>query len=209
MRRDRILTALVLLLAAIAPPLASRWKSGLATHVLVQLPLLVAAGALLGAAGQQGPAQRHEPTTHGASTILLTFSCLAFWMLPRWIDAAVSDQRVDAAKIVSLVVLAGLPLGWGWIRIGAVIRAFVWANAASMLAALGLLYLGFPERLCSNYLVGEQVALGRTMILVAVFLVAAGLVRALTGPRRRSSSSSAKVSNTQVRSREELTSPQT
>jgi hypothetical protein len=78
-----------------------------------------------------------------------------------------------------------------------------------MLAALGLLYLGFPERLCSNYLVGEQVALGRTMILVAVFLIAGGLVWALTSPRRRCSSSAAEVSNTQVRSREELTSPQT
>src|SRR5690606_13444330 len=104
-----------------------------------------------------------------------------FWMLPRWLDAAVVSWRIDAAKMVTLVLFGGLPLGWGWARLGELARASVWANLISMLAAVAVLYMSFPDRLCNTYIYGEQLALGWSMLVVAIVLGLIGAARALFG----------------------------
>lgn len=108
---------------------------------------------------------------------------LAFWLLPRWIDAAVADPLVNAAKAVCLVLLAGIPLGCGWRLAGPVLRGLVWANAASMLAVMGWLQLAVPVRLCNSYLIDEQAVLGRMFLLLAATMVLAGLAAAMIGGR--------------------------
>ncbi|MCC7281765.1 MAG: hypothetical protein IT556_05235 [Acetobacteraceae bacterium] len=184
-RARRLGIALALLLPAVL--LGGLLKGSLIAHLLVQFPALVIAGVLLGASTARREARAGAPTTASAATtegvaaILLAGFCLAFWMLPRWVDAAVLDPWADGAKIASLVLLAGVPLGWGWRRVGPLARAVVWANATSMLLVMGMLYVTFPQRLCNTYLVDQQVALGWAVLTLALALAASGAIRALAG----------------------------
>lgn len=179
----RLAIAAGVLAATVAPPAAAWWESSLPRHMLGQIPLLVAAGAFV-----VGPASEDAATTRrgeAAAAVLAAAFCLAFWMMPRWLDAAVADRSVDAVKMATLVLLAGLPLGWGWRRLGAVARGFVLAQAVSMFAVLGLLYLTFPDRLCNSYLLDEQYLLGVIMLGLAGVLGVAAAARALSGPAAR------------------------
>ncbi len=185
MRRYGAALATVLLVITVVPPLSAWWEASLVRHVLLQVPMLVLSGVIFGLLVSR-PSQRADTgQMESLAAVLLAAFCLAFWMLPRWLDAAVADPDVDAAKAGSLVLLAGLPLGWGWPRLRPLARAFIWANAVSMLAAMGLLYLTFPERLCNNYLASEQPELGRRLLTLAVLLGLAGAARAMTGGRIR------------------------
>lgn len=175
--RLRLGVAAGLLAIAGLPPLAGWWEASMVRHMLVQVPMLVAAGVL--SAPAPGGA-RHSPVEGAAAVMVATFA-LMFWMMPRWLDAAVDSRAVDLAKFATLVLLAGVPLGWGWRRLGPVGRAFVWAQAVSMAGALGILYATFPVRLCTSYLVSEQEALGRLILAAAAALALAGGLRAMTG----------------------------
>ncbi|MCC7025050.1 MAG: hypothetical protein IT338_19620 [Thermomicrobiales bacterium] len=178
----RSLVAAGLLLIAAVPPLAWWWEASLVRHMLMQIPMLVLAGFLLGTLVAPSPDLGvREERAGGIAAVLLATFCVTFWMIPRWLDAAVASHRVDAIKIMTLVLLAGLPLAWGWPRLGPVARGFVWVQAISMAIVLGLLYLTFPNRLCNSYLVNEQAILGIAMLGIAGFLGLAGAVPVLFG----------------------------
>lgn len=182
MRLRRVAISAGLLLIAAAPPLAERWEAGLVSHVLLQIPLLVVAGVLLGTSLTQAvPSTRPSRQVEGIAAVLLAMFCLAFWMLPRWLDAAVVNPYTDMVKITTVVLLAGLPLGWGWTKLGNLARAFIWANLVSMFAAVAVLYLSFPDRLCNNYLYDEQLIMGRSLLVLAICFGLIGAARALFG----------------------------
>ncbi len=184
MRQYRIAVSVAvgLLLIAAAPSLARWWEAALLRHMLMQVPMLTLSGVLLGSLiTRRSSSKMASEQLEGVAAVLLAAFCLTFWMLPRWLDAAVTNPSVDAAKVGSLVLLAGLPLGWGWPRLGPLARAFIWVHVISMLVALGILYLTFPDRLCNSYLISEQPALGRTMLGLAAILGLAGGARALFG----------------------------
>ncbi|PKP78266.1 MAG: hypothetical protein CVT81_05205 [Alphaproteobacteria bacterium HGW-Alphaproteobacteria-3] len=136
------------------------------THILVQLPLLALAGALLpGARGTGGAWNRG-----GWAMILTAIFAMAFWMLPRSIDAAVSDPAVAASKFLSLPLLVGLPLRLGWPRAHPLLRGFLKAQALAMLGVLAFLYTHAPVRLCNAYLAEDQVRLGTGFLATALAL---------------------------------------
>ncbi|MCC7016891.1 MAG: hypothetical protein IT564_06780 [Rhodospirillales bacterium] len=165
---------------ALVPPVAGWLEASLVRHLLGQYPLLVGGGALI-AAARPPPV----PADRTAIPLLLTAAlALAFWLLPRWIDAAVADPLVNTARRASLVALAGLPLGWGWRLAGPVLRGLAWAKAATMLAVMGWLQLAVPIRLCNSYLIDEQNMLGRMFLLLAGTMVAAALGAAMIGGGR-------------------------
>ncbi len=180
--RLRVGLALGLLLALGVPPLSGWWEAALVRHMLAQIPLLLLAGALVGpllwTARPSGPGWQQS---EGVAAVLVGLVCLAFWMLPRWLDAAVVSPWVNTAKILSLPLLGGIPLGWGWARLGAVARGFVWTHIVTMFAVLGALYLAWPERLCNNYLASEQMALGHGSLAVAAALGLGGALLAVFG----------------------------
>lgn len=163
---------------ALLPPFSGLMEARLVTHLLVQFPLLAGGGALFGTAlGCGRPVRWTAPPALLAGVI-----ALAFWLLPRWIDAALGDPWVNAAQGACLVTLAGLPLGWGWAQAGFVLRGFALANAASMLAVMGWLQLAVPVRLCNNYLLSDQRDLGLGLLALAGLLILSALARALTPP---------------------------
>ena len=159
------LVGIVLILVLAAPPVRSGLEASLLGHMLVQVPLLVVAGWLLG----QGRSETLRGwNANGIPGLLLALFAMAFWSLPRWLDAALSDPLWEALKFITVPVLVGLPLALSWPRLSDLARGFVWANAISMLAFMGWLYIAAPVRVCNNYLVDQQVVFGYSAMLIAV-----------------------------------------
>ncbi|QKT02638.1 hypothetical protein HUS23_01775 [Ectothiorhodospiraceae bacterium 2226] len=170
------------LLAALAlPPLRAGLEGIMWTHMLVQIPLLIVAGALLGSALPARWRAALAPWDRaGVAGLLLALFALAWWMLPRHLDAALESAAVDAAKFASLALLVGLPLRLSWPRVPFVLRGVVASKLVAMLAVMGWLYLVAPLRVCNNYLVSDQETLGRLLLLAALGLGLALALRAFT-----------------------------
>jgi len=139
------------------------------THVLVQMPLLALAGAVL---AQALPLGRGAWNRGGWACLVVAGFGIAFWMLPRSIDATLSRPLWEAGKIVSLPLLVGLPLWLGWVRAHPLLRAVLKAQAISMLGVLAFLYTHAPVRLCNAYLVEDQQRLGLGFLALALALAA-------------------------------------
>ncbi|PKP75985.1 MAG: hypothetical protein CVT84_00015 [Alphaproteobacteria bacterium HGW-Alphaproteobacteria-6] len=149
------------------------------THVLVQLPMLALAGAVLAPALALG---RGDWNRGGWACLIVAGAGIAFWMLPRSIDAALSDPLWEIGKFVSLPLLVGLPLHLGWARAHPLLRGVLKAQVLSMLGVLAFLYTHAPVRLCNAYLVEDQHRLGLGFLALALAL-AASWVAPLIFPR--------------------------
>lgn len=176
----------LLFAAAAAPPLTDWLKLELARHILAQFPMLLGAGYCFGrvSANRWEVARKEAPLGTAPALVLAGFS-LAFWMMPRWLDAAVDHAPVDTAKLLSLTLLAGFPLGWAWPRVSPLVQLFVWANGVSMLFVMGWFYLSAPYRLCNNYLQSDQATLGLWLMCLSALLAAAVTAAAFFAPKSR------------------------
>jgi hypothetical protein len=164
------------------PPLRAALEGTMALHMAVQMPVLVALGALLAI-----NLRRREPHWFaaadwlgipGVAAVVLGSS---FWMLPRALDQAVADPAFDLVKFLTLPLLVGLPLGLSWRRMPPLGRAFIWANFIPKLGAVGGLYLGAPARLCAYYRLDQQQLAGWTLIAIATALGLTWFVAAFVG----------------------------
>ena len=177
----------VLLLAVLAlPPVAAALESSMTGHMVVQLPLLALGGGLIarGVAGAQGrPVAGYN--AGGVAGLLLATFALACWMLPRSLDAALTDVAAETAKFVLLPLLVGAPLALSWPLAGPLVRGLVWAHLIAMLATLGWIYQAAPVRLCVGYRLDQQETLGWAMLIAAALVAVALAVRAFKGPAAR------------------------
>ncbi|WP_291733489.1 hypothetical protein [Leisingera sp. F5] len=131
-------------------------------HVLLQMPLLVLAGALAG--------WHLKVPRHWAVPLLLTaLTAFLFWMLPRNVDWALTPVG-ELAKHTTQPLLLGLPLRLSWLWLDPILRGFLKANALSMLGVLGFLYTHAPVRICNSYLVSAQQDLGFAFLYLAAAL---------------------------------------
>lgn len=162
--------ALAALLMLVAVMLRRPLEALPLTHVLVQLPLLALAGAVL---APVLPLGRGEWNRGGWACLIVAGTGIAFWMLPRSIDAALSSTPWQAGKIVSLPLLVGLPLWLGWARAHPLLRAVLKAQSISMLGVVAFLYTHAPVRLCNAYLAEDQQRLGLGFLGLALALAAA------------------------------------
>lgn len=161
----------------LATPVArTALEAAMSTHMLLQIPLLAAAGVLL---ARLLPARRQDALLAACGgalpCVVLALFASSYWMLPRALDAALGDPLTEAAKFISLPLLVGLPLALAWRQLTAIGRGFVWTNFISMLAVLGWLYIAAPVRVCNNYLVDDQANAGWLMVKLAVLLFAGWL----------------------------------
>lgn len=184
--RTRLLAATSLWAILWLWPVRAALERDMALHMVVQLPLLIGIGVLLaGIIRPREPRWLAEADWLGIPGLTLVLCATSFWMLPRLLDAAIADPRIDLGKFLSLPLLAGLPLGLSWRRMPALGRAFLWANFIPKLGAVGGLYLAAPIRLCAYYRLDQQEAAGWALISVAAALAMLWLLAALVGwPRR-------------------------
>lgn len=144
---------------------ASMWR-----HMVLQFPLLMAAGALLAAAlppRARGAVARWN--AHGIAGLVLVACVLAVLMVPRVLDLALRDPAIEAAK-VAVLLGAGAALRLSWRAAGLVVQGFFLGNMLPMTAVVGQLYIDAPLRLCNAYLLDDQARLGQWLIALAVLL---------------------------------------
>jgi len=147
-------------------------------HMLVQLPMLVAAGVLLAQAFTRR--QRPAPTStawnvHGIAGLLLASGVVMTWMIPRALDAAVEHIIIDAAKFASLLA-AGAIGATSWRAATTLVRTFVVGNTAWMMATVGMLLLDAPVRLCTSYGASDQRVTGIALVALTIAAIAGALV---------------------------------
>ena len=157
--------AALLVLVLLAPPVRHGLEATMTAQMLVQLPLLAAAGWLLSGAVPPRVLARVERWSHrGFTGLVLVTVTAAFWMLPRSLDAATSHTLISVAKCLSVPLLIGLPFGVSWPRMGFVVRGVFLVEFVATFFRLGWLYLISPIRLCNNYALNDQQRLGEYML---------------------------------------------
>ena len=145
----------------------------MARHMLVEFPLLAAAGAWL---SHRFP-QRIEEVIERFDSYGLTgwtFAGLvaAFWMIPAALDAALGSAAVNAVKYAT-VIAAGFAVHGAMRRSPVALEAFFVGNFAWMAATVGLIYQEAESRLCLNYLADSQQRAGRGLVFAAVAVLVA------------------------------------
>lgn len=143
-------------------------ESSLINHMLVQIPLLVFAGWMIGKGMLKSRFQHWNE--RGIPGLLIAIFTMFFWMIPRWLDAALSEPLWEVMKFITVPLLIGVPLGISWFRMSSFARAIVWANGISMLVVIGWLYVAAPVRVCNNYLVNQQEDFGYMAMALALVI---------------------------------------
>ena len=165
MKADLFIALAAWLLIMLTP--AGAWlEATLLGHVAVEIPLLVCFGVIAG--NRLKPRLARILGAAALPCILLACFTLAFWMIPRWLDASVNDAVIAWVKYLSLPILAGIPLALGWNALHPIARGVVKLEFLAMLFRLGWLYLVSPDRLCNNYLLSEQQQLGHAFIILGL-----------------------------------------
>ena len=174
-RRRRAWGASALLAVLAFTPARDGLEAGMGLHMLVQFPLLALAGWLF--AGALPPRWRERAAAwnaHGITGLLFVALAMALLMIPRLLDLAVADMRIDAGKMIALV-LAGAALQLSWTCAGKLVQGFFLGNVLPMTAAVGQLFQDSPLRLCNAYLLDDQERVGMALVALALLAGAAWL----------------------------------
>src|SRR5262245_13316106 len=90
---------LILIGILAAPGSRGLLESNMATHMLVQLPLLALSGVLLVSAGGARVRRTVEPyNQYGLSGMLVVLFASSYWMLPRALDAVLGSPVFELVK---------------------------------------------------------------------------------------------------------------
>jgi hypothetical protein len=153
------------------PPIRSFMESVMVLHMLIQLPMLIVVGYLLGdLLMRKVPHVFSKGNENGVPGIILIFSITMYWMLPRALDEALTFPIHEVFKFISLP-LVGILLADSWRKIKPLGQAFIYFNYLSMFALMAWLYLDSPIQICNNYLVVQQKVLGWGFLLITAFMV--------------------------------------
>jgi hypothetical protein len=167
------------------PPLRTALESSMSLQMLVQFPLLALCGAVLaGALPRRWRDSIDGWNTLGIAGLFGTALVLALSMIPRLLDLAVADWRIDLAKALALLA-CGAALRLSWRPAGWLVQGFFLGNVLPMTAAVGQLYQDSPLRLCNAYLLDDQVRLGQWLVGLAAVAGAAWFALLLLALTRR------------------------
>lgn len=172
----RVLLSLAIVILAVKTPLGAWMEADMARHMLMQFPLLLGTGGLLGLAMSEARRQRiARYNAHGLAGLLLFLLVIAFWMIPRALDQALYSSGIESAKVISLLC-AGAALQHSWRAAGPIVQIFVLGNWGWMTVAVGLFYQDNPVRLCNFYLVDQQVRAGQGLVALPLIVALAWIM---------------------------------
>ncbi|MBP2241932.1 hypothetical protein J2Z40_002505 [Cytobacillus eiseniae] len=153
------------------PPLTNYMESIMIVHMLIQLPLLILVGWLIGK-----PILRKFQhffanwNTNGVPGIILFIFITMYWMLPRAIDEAVSEWYIELFKFIGLPII-GLCIRDSWSKIQTLGRSFIFLNYLPMFGLMAWLYIDSPIQICNNYLESQQKVLGWGFLVITIWMV--------------------------------------
>lgn len=172
------LATLIVLLLALG--LRFIWVQSMALHMLVQIPLLLLAGILIGkslhdwllsngakAIKQWLRAQAKSWNQHGIPGFIYAMFATTFWMIPKALDSVLLYPEMEVAKVFSLII-AGQMVYDSWHRAHPVIKVFFIGGFCWVSAVVGMLYQESPQRLCNFYLLDDQLITGIGLVIIAI-----------------------------------------
>lgn len=166
-------TAAALLCLLAWPGVRHGLEASMTLHMLVQYPLLAVAGYLFAAAlPQRWTAGLSLWNAHGISGLFAAALMLAILMIPRLLDLALVDGRIETLKYLALLA-CGAMIRLSWRPAGLLVQGFFLGNVLPMMAVVGNLYETSPLRVCNAYLLDDQVRLGQMLVWVAAAIAAA------------------------------------
>lgn len=169
---NQFLFGLVLLIGLMLPPVARLMESVMIVHMHMQMPMLVISGFLMARLFLlQYPQFFNKYNQNGIPGILLFIIIMAYWMLPRTMDEALTIENVEVFKFVSLPFLAGIPLRDSWKKLSKTWKNNIITLFTVIFMGMGWLYIQSNDQLCNNYLVVDQIILGWGFITMAVCMV--------------------------------------
>lgn len=175
------------------PPARAALESSMSLQMLVQAPLFALCGALVAQAiGARWRERLDRWNAQGIAGLFAVALATALLMVPRVLDLAVADARIDLVKAIVLLA-CGIALRLSWQRAGALVQGFFLGNVLPMTAAVGQLYQDSPLRLCNAYLLGDQVRLGRWLVAASVVLGVAWFAHLLVALLRREAAAMARA----------------
>lgn len=179
--------ALVVLLASpLADPFLTRTQP---RFLLLHFAVWVALGYLAGRHLRSRPGDRLYTASWnplGLTGLVFFIGSLAFWMIPRSVDAAALSPGVDQLFHASLLA-AGFALAWSMPAMPFVLRAALGIYGVSMIFSLGAVYTHSTTLLCGTFTLAEQRQTGQYLYLLCPPAIVALLVlgaRALARERR-------------------------
>jgi len=159
------------------PPARHLLEDSMRLHMLVQYPLIVLCGALLGQAMPPAATRRLAAwNAMGLAGLVAALLFTSVLMIPRVLDLVLVDLRVEEAKFTALLFVGAL-LRPSWRAAGRVVQAFFLGSTLPMMVAVGTLYQNAPARLCNAYRLDDQQALGTLLVYLAVAVAVVWLVR--------------------------------
>ncbi|CAN7620205.1 hypothetical protein [Polaromonas sp. LjRoot131] len=165
--------AVALLFLLALPGVRQGLEASMTRHMLVQYPLLMLAGWLFAAAvPSRGQARLNLWNAHGISGLFATALMLAILMIPRVLDLALVDGRIEILKSLALLG-CGAALRLSWRAAGLLVQGFFLGNVLPMMAVVGNLYENSPVRVCNAYLLDDQARLGQMLVWIAAAIAAA------------------------------------
>jgi len=178
--RWRTAAVLLLLSLMLLPSVRRMTESSMTAHMLIQYPCLMLLGALL---VQELPARWVSAAQRwnelGIAGLVGSALTLAVLMVPRVLDLALVDARVEALKLIALVA-SGAALRLSWQRAGVVVQVFFLGNLLPMTAVVGTLYQDSAARVCNAYRLDDQQALGLALVMIAIATAALWLLQVAT-----------------------------
>ena len=177
-----LVTACLIFFAITLSPFGEILESSMPAHVLIEIPLLIAVGMIIAQVFDKSLNRFFYSLNRGGIFgILLTTVVLAFWMIPRWLDASLNYESVAWAKYLTLPFFVGIPLACSWSLLHPIARGVVKIEFLSMLFRLGWLYIISPDRLCNNYLINDQEFLGKGFLVIGIIVSIAWLIPVFFG----------------------------
>lgn len=165
--------AVALLLLLALPGVRHGLEASMTRHMLVQYPLLMLAGWLFAAAvPSHWQARLNLWNAHGISGLFATALALAILMIPRVLDLALVDGRIEILKCGALLA-CGAALRLSWRPAGLLVQGFFLGNVLPMMAVVGNLYETSPVRVCNAYLLDDQARLGQVLVWITAAIAAA------------------------------------
>lgn len=161
----------ILFAILLVPPIKNYFESIMFLHMLIQLPLLIVVGWLVGKWGiHKYPHFFSVWNTNGVPGMILVVFITMYWMVPRALDEAITVGIVEVFKFISLPIV-GLCLRDSWDKIQTLGKSFIYLNYLSMFGLMAWLYIDSPIQICNNYLVTQQKALGWGFLVITVWMV--------------------------------------
>jgi hypothetical protein len=160
---------LVLLIILVLPPIARLFESIMIVHMHMQMPLLVLSGCLMAGLFQQRfPGFFNKWNHNGIPGILLFTLIMVYWTIPKSMDETLTIQSAEWFKFLSLPFIAGIPLRDSWRKLSLLGKHTLIGIFSVKYLGMGLLYIQYPEQLCNNYLLLDQLTLGWGFLTTSV-----------------------------------------